>query len=39
MACYNRDNFALEYPIKITHDERAVYEKCEPSEVDPNQGW
>lgn len=39
MACYDRDNFALEYPIKITHDERAVYERCEPSEVDPNQGW
>lgn len=30
---------ALEYPVKITHDANAVYENCEPSPDDPNQGW
>lgn len=39
LACYDEDNFALPYPIKITYDERAVYEYCAPSESDPNQGW
>lgn len=38
IACYDDQNNALEYPIKITHDEYAVYEKCNPSDGDPNQG-
>ena len=39
LACYDEDNERLMYPIKITHDENAVYENCRPSEGDPNQGW
>lgn len=39
IACYDEDNAKLRYPIKITHDERAVYEWCPPSKSDPNQGW
>ena len=39
IACYDEQNFALKYPIKITHDAAAVYEKCKPSKSDPNQGW
>lgn len=39
MACYDEDNFALEYPIKITYNERVSYEECKPSPSDPNQGW
>ena len=38
MACYDEDNFALEYPIKITTKEME-YENVKPSESDPNQGW
>lgn len=38
MACYDEDNFALEYPIKITTKEME-YENARPSEGDPNQGW
>ena len=38
MACYDEDNFALEYPIKITTKEME-YENVRPSESDPNQGW
>ena len=38
MACYDEDNFALEYPIKITTKEME-YEDVKPSESDPNQGW
>ena len=38
IACYDDQNNALEYPIKITHDEYAVYENCNPSDGDPNQG-
>lgn len=38
MACYDEDNFALEYPIKITTREMD-YENASPSESDPNQGW
>lgn len=39
LACYDSDNAALPYPIKITHDPDAVYEQCSPSVSDPNQGW
>lgn len=39
MACYDEDNARLDFPIKITYDRNAVYEKCEPSPSDPNQGW
>jgi len=39
IACYDNQNMALPYPIKITHDPNAVYEDCEPSLSDPNQGW
>lgn len=38
MACYDEDNFALKYPIKITTREME-YENVEPSKGDPNQGW
>ena len=39
IACYDEQNASLKYPIKITHDQNAVYEECEPSLSDPNQGW
>lgn len=39
LACYDVDNERLHFPIKITHDENAVYEYCAPSLADPNQGW
>lgn len=39
MSCYDEDNEALPYPIKVTHDETAIYEKCNYSPSDPNQGW
>ena len=39
LACYDKDNFRLRYPIKITYNKDAVYEECVPSEVDPRQGW
>lgn len=39
LACYDEDNARLKYPIKITHDPDAVYEDCEPSLSDPDQGW
>ena len=39
LACYDKDNARLRYPIKITHDKNAVYEWCPPSKSDPNQGW
>lgn len=38
MACYDEDNFALKYPIKITTKEME-YEEAKASETDPNQGW
>lgn len=38
MACIDEDNFALEYPIKITTKEME-YENASPSVSDPNQGW
>lgn len=36
---YDEDNAELLYPIKITHDSSAIYEECNPSLIDPNQGW
>ena len=39
LACYDEDNEALPYPIKITHNPNAVYESCGISLSDPNQGW
>lgn len=38
LACYNKDNKKLPYPIKITHNPNAVYENCKYSKSDPNQG-
>ena len=38
IACENKDNKKLKYPIKITYDEDAVYENCSYSLSDPNQG-
>lgn len=38
MACYDDDNAALDYPIKITTREME-YEEVTPSLSDPNQGW
>ena len=38
MACYDEDNFALEYPIKIT-TKTMNYADVDPSQGDPNQGW
>lgn len=39
IACYDKDNAKLKYPIKITYSKTAVYEDYEPSNSDPNQGW
>ena len=39
LACYDEDNEALPFPIKITYDKHACYELCLPSKSDPNQGW
>lgn len=38
IACEDKDNFSIKYPIKITYDETAVYENCKPSKSDPMQG-
>ena len=38
MACYDEDNFVLEYPIKIT-SRKMEYKRVKPSKSDPNQGW
>lgn len=39
IACYDEDNAALPYPVKIARDPDSVYEKCPPSISDPNQGF
>jgi len=38
IACYDEDNAKLKYPIKITHNESAVYEDCKFSPGDEYQG-
>lgn len=38
MACYDEDNAALKYPIKIT-TKIMDYKDVQPSKSDPNQGW
>ncbi len=38
IACENKDNKKLKYPIKITYDKDAIYEECSYSLSDPNQG-
>ena len=39
IACYDEQNEALKFPIKICHNSKAVYEDCKPSMSDPNQGF
>ena len=39
LACYDEDNAAIRYPIKIAEYEWSTYEGSAPSESDPNQGW
>lgn len=39
LAYSDSKNARLKYPIKVTHDPYAVYEDCEPSLIDPDQGW
>lgn len=38
IACYDWQNATIPFPIKITHDAEAVYEDCQPSKSDENQG-
>ena len=38
IACYDEQNANLPYPIKISRNEKAVYEDCEPCLSDPDQG-
>lgn len=39
IACYDDDNAALQYPIKIARHKVSVYEECPPSLSDPYQGF
>lgn len=39
IACYDEDNAALPYPIKIAKRKTSIYEKCPPSIGDPDQGF
>ncbi len=39
ISCYDEDNVRLKYPLKITYDPEAVYEKSNWSLGDPGQGW
>lgn len=38
LACYDEDNAALPFPIKIAKYKDSVYEACKPSKGDPDQG-
>ena len=38
IACYDKDNASLKYPIKITTYAKAVYEECQASKSDDKQG-
>lgn len=39
IACYDEQNAALKYPIKITSTKRCKYEDLPASKSDPDQGW
>ncbi len=39
IACNDWQNASLKFPIKISHSKDDVYELCEPSNSDPNQGF
>ncbi len=39
IGCYDDQNRALKWPFKVTYDKNADYEKCKPSDGDPNQGF
>ena len=39
VACYDKQNAALKYPIKLSHRTTDVYEECGPSLSDPDQGF
>ena len=39
IACYDKDNAALKYPIKISSSSRSVYENEGPSKGCPYQGY
>lgn len=38
IACYDKDNAKLKYPIKIT-SKKMAYDEADASKSDPNQGW
>lgn len=38
LACEDENNKRLAYPIKVTHDATAIYEKCKYSKTDIYQG-
>lgn len=39
IACYDEENAALKYPIKICKDKPVRYDFLPASNSDPNQGW
>lgn len=39
IACYDEENTALKYPIKICKDKPVRYDFLPVSNSDPNQGW
>lgn len=39
VACYDEQNAALKYPIKIASTNQCKYEDLPASKSDPNQGW
>ena len=39
VACYDKQNAGLKYPIKITHNKNLTYENTGFSASDPDQGW